>query len=228
MVSSQPPVLNSLHFTEPPGRHAGGRRHVRRGRLLRGRRADEAPKAMTSSASPSSSTTMARRSAARAPAAPARTFRMRAVSPTACSIPHYVLDYEARFARGGDGCVRRQLSHRRDPGAVHRLQPEDQVPGSVWRRPRGSAPRRWRPAIMWRASPARAAGSSTAPPTRSATRAISCSPPRASSSASCASRSVGLDKDETRKLARDFGLADRGEVRQPGHLLRADRPLYAE
>ena len=51
------------------------------------------------------------------------------------------------------------------------------------------------------------AGSSTAPPTRSATRAISCSPPRASSSPSCASRSATCDKDETRKLARDFGLA---------------------
>ena len=54
---------------------------------------------MTWSASPSSSTIMARRSAARAPAAPARTSRTLAASPTGCRFPHYVLDYEARFAK---------------------------------------------------------------------------------------------------------------------------------
>ena len=37
----------------------------------------------------------------------------------------------------------------------------------------------------------------------------------------------GLKKDETRKLARDLGLGGGGEVGQPGHLFRADGTLYA-
>ena len=122
-------------------------------------------------------------------------------------IPHYVLDYESALRQGGDGRVRRQLSPGRDAGPLRRLQPEDQVP-----RPAGDGrgPRRLcardRPLCQERAR-RRAGGSSTAPPTRSATRAISCSPPRASSSAFSASRSAASKKDETRKLARDFGLA---------------------
>ena len=52
---------------------------------------------MTSSASRCSSTTMARRPTARAPAAPARTSTTPARSPTGIGIPHYVLDYESRF-----------------------------------------------------------------------------------------------------------------------------------
>ena len=48
---------------------------------------------------------------------------------------------------------------------------------------------------------------SIAPPTRIATRAISCSRRRASSSSSCASRSAIMPKAEVRALAREFGLA---------------------
>ena len=50
-------------------------------------------------------------------------------------------------------------------------------------------------------------GSSTAPPTRSATRAISCSPPRPEQLAFLRFPLGDRDKDATRKLARDFGLA---------------------
>ena len=58
---------------------------------------------------------------------------------------------------GGDRRFRRQLRRRRDAGAVHRMQPVDQVPRSA-RRPRASsAPRRWRPAIMSRRARCRAA-----------------------------------------------------------------------
>ena len=63
-------------------------------------------------------------------------------------IPHYVLDYEARFKRGGDRPLRRELCGGRDAGALRRVQPLDQVPRSA-RRPRASSARRcWRPAIM--------------------------------------------------------------------------------
>ncbi len=41
----------------------------------------------------------------------------------------------------------------------------------------------------------------------------------------CASRSAALPKSRVRELAREFGLVDRRQARQPGHLLRADRPL---
>ena len=36
----------------------------------------------------------------------------------------------------------------------------------------------------------------------------------------------GLTKPRVRELADELGLADRGEVRQPGHLLRAAGPLH--
>ena len=64
-----------------------------------------------------------------------------------------------------------------------------------------------RPAITSSATTtARAAGRSTAPPTPTATRAISCSPRRASSCGGCAFRSAGCRRREVRALAREFGL----------------------
>ena len=53
--------------------------------------------AMTWSALRCSSTIMARRPTARAPAAPAATSTMPAPSPSGSAFPHYVLDYEDRF-----------------------------------------------------------------------------------------------------------------------------------
>ena len=43
-------------------------------------------------------------------------------------IPHYVLDYEARFAEAVMGAFAELLSAWRDAGPVRRLQSEDQVP----------------------------------------------------------------------------------------------------
>ena len=124
----------------------------------------------------------------------------------ALGIPHYVLDYEARFAHAVMGafadsylagetpvpCVacnqkikfRDLLRDRRGArrlGACHRSLCQEQA----W--PEGLR------ALPGRRMP-------------SATRAISCSPPRASSSASCAFRSAISTRTTTRKLAREFGL----------------------
>ena len=43
-------------------------------------------------------------------------------------IPHYVLDYEEPLPRGGDRRLCRELRLRRDAGALHRVQPDGQVP----------------------------------------------------------------------------------------------------
>ena len=92
---------------------------------------------------------------------------------------------------GGDRPLRRELRGGRDAGAVHRLQPVDQVPRPAGDRAR--ARRRGagdRPLRRLAAARRAAAARSTARARRSATRAISCSPPRASSSTCCASRSA--------------------------------------
>ena len=106
-------------------------------------------------------------------------------------IPHYVLDYERPLSRIGDRQFRRQLCLGRDAGAVHRVQPLDQVPRSAGDRARtrrlGAGDRPLcRLAPRWPTDRARW----SAPPTPIATRAISCSRPRASSSTICAFRSA--------------------------------------
>ena len=105
-------------------------------------------------------------------------------------IPHYVIDAEARFRAGGDRRFRRQLRRGRDAGAVRALQPERQVhrPARRWRAT--WAPRRWRPGITSAGSRGRTAPNCTGRAIRSATRAGSCSRPRASSSRSAAFRSA--------------------------------------
>ena len=123
-------------------------------------------------------------------------------------IPHYVLDYESRFKEAVIDRFAESYVARRDAGALRRLQHGDQVPRSA-RSPRASsAPRCWRPAITSpRARCPAAAARSIARARKSATRAISCSAPRASSSTCCAFRSATRSKAETRELARQFGLA---------------------
>ena len=65
--------------------------------------------------------------------------------------------------------------------------------------------------------------SCTAPPIRRATRAISCSPPRAEQLDFLRFPLGGLPKAETRALAAALRPAGRRQARQPGHLLRARR-----
>ena len=183
---------------------------------------------MTSSASRSSSTIMARRWAARAPAAPARTSRMPRRVAEALGIPHYVLDYEERFASSRDGRVRRQLSRGRDAGAVRRLQSEDQVPRSVadrrGARRRGARHRPLCPERAWADTASSSTGRRDAERDQSyflfATTREQLELP-----ALPAWRSRQGRDAQARPRVR---AADRGEVRQPGHLLRADRPLHAE
>ena len=90
--------------------------------------------------------------------------------------------------RRGDGGLRRRLPARRDAGALHRLQPHGQVPRPAADRAR---PRRRGAGHRPLCPPRDGRGGAGAAPrrrSRRATRAISCSPPRPSSSTSCASR----------------------------------------
>ena len=95
------------------------------------------------------------------------------------------------LSRIGDRQFRRQLRLGRDAGALHRVQPLDQVSRSAGDRARtrrrGAGDRALcRVAPRWPTDRARW----SAPPTPIATRAISCSRPRASSSIICAFRSA--------------------------------------
>ena len=113
------------------------------------------------------------------------------------------------------------LSPRRDPGAVHPLQPADQVSRSAGDRAR---PRRHRArdrALCAPRSRRRTEPSCTAPATPPATRAISCLRRRAPSSISCAFRWAGSPRTRPARWPGDFGLAGRRQARQPGHLLCA-------
>ena len=106
-------------------------------------------------------------------------------------IPHYVLDYESRFRESVIDNFADSYAVGRNAGALHRVQPLDQVPRSAGDRARTRRRRRLRPDIMspragWPMDRARW----SAPPTPIATRAISCSRPRASSSTICAFRSA--------------------------------------
>ena len=107
------------------------------------------------------------------------------------------------LSREGDRAVRPRLCRRRDADSLRRLQPAHEV-----RRPvrRGARSRRRpagdRPLCRRRATTGAAAGRSIAPPTPIATRAISCSPPPASSSRACAFRSAACRSREVRELAR--------------------------
>ena len=165
-------------------RRARRRRHVRRRRFLGCRGAAEAAPATTSSASRCSSTTTARRRAARAPAAPARTSRTRAASPRRSASRITCSTTRSRFADAVIDELRRELRRRRDADPVRHLQSADQVP----RPPRHGARARRRRAGDRPLHPARATGAHgpralSRARRATATRAISCSPRRASSCA---------------------------------------------
>ena len=182
---------------------------------------------MTSSASRCSSTIMARRRIARAPAAPGRTFTTPAMSRRASAFRTYVLDYESRFREKVIDDIRRELRQRRDARALRRLQSVHQIRRSVRD---GEGPRRAtrsRPAITSpRATTDAAAARSTAPRTPRATRAISCSRRRASSCEMLRFPLGDYAKAEVREHGPALRARGRREAGQPGHLLRAERPLH--
>ena len=140
-------------------------------------------------------------------------------------IPHYVLDYESRFKEAVIDRFAESYVGGRDAGALRRLQHVDQVPRSADHRARtgrrGSGDRPLRRL-------ARAADGG-----RALYRARE--EERDQSYFLFATTREQLDmlrfplgdrsKAETRELARQFGLSDRRQARQPGHLLRAERPL---
>ena len=123
------------------------------------------------------------------------------------AFPHYVLDYESRFK---EAVI--------DRFAESYVAGETPVPcidcnQSIKFRDLLTTARELGAEVLatghYVASRAAAGGRARALPRarrRSATRAISCSPPRASSSSCCAFRSASATKAETRELARRFGL----------------------
>ena len=150
----------------------------------------------------------------------------RARSPSASVFLHYVLDYESRFKEAVIDRFAESYIARRDAGALRRLQHVDQVPRSA-RSPRANwAPTCWRPdTTSPRAVCPPAAAGFTARARKSATRAISCSAPRTSSSSILRFPLGDRAKSETRELARQIRPRHRRQARQPGHLFRADRAL---
>ena len=141
-------------------------------------------------------------------------------------IPHYVLDYEERFREKVIEPFAERLCAGRDADSLRRLQPAHEVRRPVRARRATSAPTSWRPAIT--SSPpmtARADGRSTALPTPTATRAISCSPPPASSSEVLRFPLGRADEERSAGLGARVRPRRRRQGRQPGHLLRAGGPL---
>ncbi len=174
-----------------PARHAGRRRHVGRRRQLGGGGDAGRRGLRRGRASRCSSTTTARRWRARAPAAPGATSTTRGGWPRRWAFRTTCSTTRDRFRDARGRRVRRRLSRRRDAGALHPLQRAGEVPrpagDGAGSRGRLHGDRALRPAR----STGRRGRSCTGPPTRRATRAISCSRPPASSSATCASRSAG-------------------------------------
>ena len=106
-------------------------------------------------------------------------------------IPHYVLDYEARFKEAVIDRFAESYAAGETPVPCVECNRVDQVRRPARHRARARRAACWRPATMssTAASPT-AAARSIARMRASATRAISCSPPRASSSTCCAFRSA--------------------------------------
>ena len=128
---------------------------------------------------------------------------------------------------GGDRPLRRELCRRRDAGAVRRVQPVDQVPRSA-RRPRASsAPRCWRPATT---SPRGALPGGG----RALYRAREAERDQSYFLFATTREQLDLlrfplgerDQGGDARAGAPLRPVGRRQARQPGHLLRADRPLH--
>ncbi len=123
----------------------------------------------------------------------------------------------------GDRPLRRELRRGRDAGAVRRVQPVDQVPRSARDRARARRPGPGhRPLRRLAPAAGREAARSTARARRSATRATSCSPPRASSSSCCASRSA--TRPRRRRASWRAGSASRSPTSTTARTSASCRP----
>ena len=201
-------MLNSLDLPTDPSRDARRRRHVGRRRFLRGRRAAEA-RGLRRRRRHAAALRPRRRDAPqgrllRRPGHPRRPPRRRgARHPALCA------RLREPLPRGGDRALRRRATSRGEtPIPCVALQPARSSSATCWRPPATSAPTRWRPATTSRRAPGRTgAARCTAPPIPTATRAISCSPPRREQLDFLRFPLGELPKDETRALARELGLA---------------------
>ena len=139
-------------------------------------------------------------------------------------IPHYVIDAEKRFADAVIGDFADSYAAGETPVPCVRCNQTVKFTDLTGAGPRVSAPSGWRPGIMCGGSTARTARNCIAPSTWRATRAGSCSPPRASS-LRFALFPLGemADKRAVRARGRAARPAGGGEAGQPGHLLRRHR-----
>ena len=215
-------MLNSLEVEGSPAGHPRGRRHVGRrrflghrgaaqGRGLRRRRRDAA--ALRPRRRHPSQGRLLRR--------PGHLRRARGGGA------HRHSPLRARLREplqgNGDRPLRRELRRGRDAGAVRRVQPVDQVPRSARDRARARRPGPGHRPLRRLARGCRAAAArSTARARRSATRAISCSPPRASSSSCCASRSA--TRPRRRRASWRAGSASRSPTSTTARTSASCRP----
>ena len=181
---------------------------------------------MTSSASRCSSTTTARRPTARAPAAPARTSTTPARSPSRIGIPHYVLDYESRF---------KETVIDRSPRAMSRARRRCRASTATCRsssRTCSTTARDLGARVLatghYVASRPLPDGGRALYRARDAERDQSyflfATTPRAARLPALSARRQDQGGDARAGAA--LRACGRRQARQPGHLLRADRPLH--
>ena len=141
-------------------------------------------------------------------------------------IPHYVLDYEERFREKVIEPFARAYVARRDADSLRRLQPAHEVRRPVRGRATISAPTCWRPATMSSARDDGARRPGALPRRRPRARPelfpVRHHPRAARAPALSARRAAEARGARARARVRP---RHRRQGRQPGHLLRAGRPL---
>ena len=141
-------------------------------------------------------------------------------------IPHYVLDYEDRFRESVIDNLCRLLRARRDAGAVHRVQPQRQIPRPAEDRARARrAGARHRPLRRLAPPRRRLARAGLRRRQRSRPELL---PVRDHAGAARLPALPARRHDQARDARARAPLRSlrRRQARQPGHLLRADGPLH--